>query len=436
MKRVPELPEALQTASAERDRFIEEMIPYVKFIAYRVAGRLPPSVDLNDLVNYGVIGLLDACKKFDPERGLKFKTYAERRIRGAILDGMRSADWVPRSVRKKRRQLEAAYRQVEQELGRSATDEEIAAHMCITTTELGLILHDVQGVSLGSLEEFAEYGDVETFLHPGFTKPMEDSDPHALIERDELRQIIAGAVAELPEKERLICSLYYYEELTMKEIGQVIGISESRVSQLHTKTMLRIRPRIESVLAGESSKILAPVESLLIPPTPHSVAVQKESQDMQDSPSLELLGISEGTARILAGNHIRTTDDLSETSVDAFLRIDLQGRAKKAIVTAMVNHNLWFAEGEKVTRMLLEKGGCARPKEKSASERLPAKSVTLEAHTNGHSPLAQVVGRIVRSLSDQIAGEGVDVSAVTVGLTLTIGGKRFRTTTTIEPVEQ
>lgn len=243
-----------RTSAAERDRFIEDMLPYVKYLAHRVAANLPPSVDLNDLINYGVIGLLDACRKFDPEKGVKFKTYAETRIRGAILDGMRAADWVPRSVRRKRRDLEQAWRHTEQDLGRPATSDEVAKRLNVPVGELREMMRDVQGVALGSLEELtSDLGESGERIAIGYAHDPDGSDPQTLVEREELRSIVCRVVAELPEKERIICSLYYYEELTMKEIGMTLGISESRVSQLHTKAMLRVRERIEEVCPALAS---------------------------------------------------------------------------------------------------------------------------------------------------------------------------------------
>ena len=238
----------------KHDAFVIEMIPYVKYLAHRIATGLPPCVDLNDLINYGVIGLLDACKKFDVSKGVKFKTYAETRIRGAILDGMRAADWVPRSVRKKRRDLENAYRCVEQDFGRPATDDEVARRMNMPVHDFREMLKDVQGVALGSLEELTSgMDDSVEKIALGYRQDPGEGDPQVLVEREQMREIVAEAVAELPEKERLICSLYYYDELTMKEIGATLGISESRVSQLHTKAMLRIRSRIEGRIGATVS---------------------------------------------------------------------------------------------------------------------------------------------------------------------------------------
>ncbi|OGN28815.1 MAG: hypothetical protein A3A33_03485 [Candidatus Yanofskybacteria bacterium RIFCSPLOWO2_01_FULL_49_25] len=227
----------------DRERFVEEMIPYVKYLAYRIAVGLPPSVDVEDLVHYGVIGLLDACEKFDASKGVKFKAYAETRIRGAILDGMRSTDWVPRQVRKKRRTLEAAFRRVEQRLGRPAEDHEIASAMDMTLDEFQELISDVQGLSLGSLEELLPDGEDRGLMLRYGAEP-DGRTPDVLFEREELRNILMEAIDHLPPKERLIVVLYYYEEMTMNEIGKVLGVSESRVSQHHTMAILRFRRRL------------------------------------------------------------------------------------------------------------------------------------------------------------------------------------------------
>jgi RNA polymerase sigma factor for flagellar operon FliA len=224
------------------------MIPYVKYLAHRIAVGLPPSVDIEDLVHYGVLGLLDACEKYNADKGVKFKTYAETRIRGAILDGLRSADWVPRSVRKKRRTLEAAFRRVEQELGRPAEDDEIANAMGLALDEFQELISDVQGLALGSLEELLPDGEDRGLLLRYGADSGEADGPYADVEREQIRDILAASIDELPDKERTVLSLYYYDEMTMKEIGKILGISESRISQLHTKAVLRIRTRLATTL--------------------------------------------------------------------------------------------------------------------------------------------------------------------------------------------
>lgn len=225
----------------DREQFVIEILPYVKYLAHRIAVGLPPCVDLNDLVNYGVLGLLDACQKFDESKGVKFKSYAETRIRGAILDGMRAGDWVPRSVRRKRRELESAYRQVESNLGRKATDKEVANHMNMGVEKFRLLVHDVQRISLASLEELTT-GDEDGL------QDLSDTDPQVLVEREQLRARVGHAVAQLPEKERLICSLYYCDELTMKEIGLALGIGESWACKLHLKAMESVREALQALL--------------------------------------------------------------------------------------------------------------------------------------------------------------------------------------------
>jgi len=224
----------------DKDMFVEEMLPYVKYLAYEVVAGLPPSVDVDDLVNYGVIGLLNSMKRYDHGRGIKFKSYAEGRVRGAMLDGLRETDWVPRSVRKQRRELERAYREVEQNLLRPAAYREVAKHM-------GMGLR-VQGLSLGSLEEVRAGLDKGKLRAAMMYVDDESSDPYLLAEKNEQRKILAECIGGLPEKERKICSLYYYEELTMKEIGDILGIKVPRVSQLHARAVLRLEKRLRAKL--------------------------------------------------------------------------------------------------------------------------------------------------------------------------------------------
>ncbi len=226
-----------------RDTFVEEMIPCVKYLAHRAAVGLPPSVDISDLINYGVIGLMDAMEKYNPQKGVKFKTYAETRIRGAMLDGMRAEDYLSRHARRKKRGLERAYKTVEQGIGRPATDVEIARHMGISIDELGDLLKGVKGASLVGLEEVFEGDGAIKYAR---LRTNGDSDPYVLVQREQLRHVVAGAVSKLPEREQKVCGLYYCDELSMKEIGQILGVSESRVSQLHKKALLRVRAALEN----------------------------------------------------------------------------------------------------------------------------------------------------------------------------------------------
>jgi RNA polymerase sigma factor for flagellar operon FliA len=217
-------------------------VPLVKFVAHRISSRLPSHVELDDLVHSGIIGLMDAIEKFEPARGIKFKTYAELRVKGAILDGLRDLDWVPRSLRRKKKDIENAYHLLEQQLGRAASDEEVAVHLGIPLEDLHKSLGELKGVTLGSFVEGGEDGDGESLI--SFIPDPDADDPQMLFQTRELRAILKDAVELLPKKERFVVQLYYFDELTMKEIGTLLNITESRVSQLHTKSMLRLRGKL------------------------------------------------------------------------------------------------------------------------------------------------------------------------------------------------
>lgn len=219
----------------DREALIEGHLPQVKFIAERLAAKLPPWVDLNDLVGAGMFGLLDAVEKFDPSKGVLFKTYAEMRVRGAILDSLRGLDWAPRSIRKRARDVEAAYRELEG-AGGTATEEEVARHLGMRLPELHALLTELRGLTITALEG---NDDDEDQAHIGLPDPAET--PLARYERQEARERLTEAIDRLTGRERQIVALYYVEELTMKEIGSVIGITESRVSQIHTQAVLRLR---------------------------------------------------------------------------------------------------------------------------------------------------------------------------------------------------
>ena len=227
----------------DRDVLITECLPLVKFIALRIFARLPAHVDVDDLIHSGILGLMDAVKKFEPDRNVKFKTYAEQRIRGAILDGLRDLDWVPRSLRRKKKDIENAYHLLEQQNGRAATDEEVAAHLGLTLDDLHHSLDDLKGVTLGTFMDAGENGDGENLI--SFVPDPDGEDPHILLQTKEVKSMLKTAVDRLPTKERFVVQLYYFDELTMKEIGTLLNITESRVSQLHTKSMLRLRGKLK-----------------------------------------------------------------------------------------------------------------------------------------------------------------------------------------------
>ncbi|MCK5683737.1 RNA polymerase sigma factor WhiG [bacterium] len=226
-----------------KEELIIKYAPFVKYIAGRIAMNLPSNVEYDDLVGYGIFGLIDAIEKFQPNRQVKFKTYAQTRIRGSIFDELRVLDWAPRSVRQKARQLEKAFIELENRIGRPATDEEISEEMGIGLTELYKLYNETRGSVLMSLDEVC-YEDESNTTRINFIEDEKTPTPHAKVEEDEMRGILAGAIGNLSERERLVVTLYYYEELTLKEIGEVLGVSDSRVSQLHTKAVLRLRGKL------------------------------------------------------------------------------------------------------------------------------------------------------------------------------------------------
>jgi len=242
----------LEISVENRDAIIQEYAPMIKYVAGRIAMRLPPHIEVDDLVSVGVLGLFDAIQKYDPSRGARFKTYAEFRVRGAILDELRSLDWVPRSVRQKASALDAVTQKLKGELGRPPEDEEIAEAMGLDMEGLHAALYQTRNMPVLSLEDMGltkESGDPQNLLECLAGK--RDADPHIQMRLLELRDAIAHAIDDLPDKERLMISLYYYEELTMKEIGEVLGITESRVSQIHSKAVFRLRTRLKTLIAEE-----------------------------------------------------------------------------------------------------------------------------------------------------------------------------------------
>ena len=241
------LPEAIM-ADSEREALILEHMAQIKYIAQRISTKLPAHVELNDLIGTGVLGLLDAIEKFNPHRGVKFKTYAELRIKGAILDSLRNLDWAPRSLRKKSKDLEKVCHDLEQRLGRPATDKEICDGMEISLEEFYELVDQLKGLNLGSFQELAGHDDDKSG-DPlvTYVPDAPQMDPFFMFHKSEVKGILASAIDLLPKKERLVISLYYFDELTMKEIGKVLGVNESRVSQLHTKAMLRLRSKLRKM---------------------------------------------------------------------------------------------------------------------------------------------------------------------------------------------
>lgn len=224
-----------------REKLIIEYSPLVKFVAGRLSIYFGSHVDYDDLVSFGVFGLIDAIDKFDISKGVKFETYASLRIRGSVIDSIREMDWVPRSLRQKSKDLEKVYFEVENELGHAASDKDIAGKMGITLEELSKLLNEVNVSTMMSLDEFLEQNYE---IGVDSNNVLKDGIPESYIEINELKETLADAINKLPEKEKTVVSLYYYEELTLKEISAVMGVSESRVSQLHTKAILRLRGKL------------------------------------------------------------------------------------------------------------------------------------------------------------------------------------------------
>jgi RNA polymerase sigma factor for flagellar operon FliA len=224
------------------DALIMKYAPLIKYIATRIAARLPMHIEIQDLINSGVLGLMDAIQKFDPEKGVKFETYAEYRVKGAILDSLRALDWVPRSVRKVATMLENTYADLEKKLGRPAHDEEVAKAMDVDVDKLHKLMSRVSHVSMVSLERDPRYS-TQTSLLDRLINP-DDISGFEKLDTEELRDVLAEIIERLPEKEQTVIALYYYDEMTMKQIGKVLNLTESRVSQIHTKAVLRLRGKL------------------------------------------------------------------------------------------------------------------------------------------------------------------------------------------------
>jgi RNA polymerase sigma factor FliA len=233
-----------------RDRLILTYAPLVKYVAGRLGTGLPAHVEEGDLVSYGLIGLMNAIERFDPGRDTKFETYAISRIKGSIIDELRSLDWVPRSVRSRAREIERAIAELEHRLHRPPTDEEIAKQLGVSDDEFQDSLTQISRSSVAALDELwtisSSGGDTVSLIDT-LQDPNAD-DPSAEMTRTEMREVLAGAIGKLPERERTVITLYYYEELTLREIGEVLGVTESRVSQLHTKAILRIKAKLQGSL--------------------------------------------------------------------------------------------------------------------------------------------------------------------------------------------
>ncbi|MCM2324725.1 MAG: FliA/WhiG family RNA polymerase sigma factor [Oligoflexia bacterium] len=237
----------ISPVNAPRERLVTEYAPLIKYIAQKIAARLPANIELDDLISSGVIGLMDAIEKYDANRDNKFKTYAEFRIRGAILDELRAQDWVPRSVREKAKVLERCYAKIEQQKGRQATDEEVCTELGVTPEEFHDLLNQVRSVSLLSYDDISNFSKADKrSLHGYGEAGSRAPTPFSEVNVASIKRLIAQAIQDLPEKQRLVLSLYYYEDLNLKEIGRVLDVTESRVSQLHTQAVLRLKARLRN----------------------------------------------------------------------------------------------------------------------------------------------------------------------------------------------
>jgi RNA polymerase sigma factor for flagellar operon FliA len=227
-------------AAEERERLILEHLPQVRLIARRIHERLPESVNLEDLISTGTLGLIAAIDRFDSSHNVKLKTYAEYKIRGAILDSLRGLDWAPRQQRKRSKQIEAAISAAEQKLHRMPTEEEIAVELKVTIDEYHGWLVDIRGVNLGSLEHTSTPDEAGRDLLK-FVSDSDENWPSLIVERLELQRLLADAIEKMPHTERIVLSLYYHEELTLREIAKVVKLHESRISQLKSQAILRLR---------------------------------------------------------------------------------------------------------------------------------------------------------------------------------------------------
>jgi len=230
-----------------RERLVVAYSPLVKFVAGRLGAGLPSHVDDADLISYGLMGLIGAIERFEPERGIKFETFAMTRIRGAIIDELRSLDWVPRSVRARAREIEAAQAKLEHELQRAPTEAELAAKLGIEEEELQTALLEIANSSVYALDELWSISDSsgdQVSLLDTISDPRAE-DPQESLASSEVKDRLTESIGSLPEREQLVVALYYYENLTLREIGEVLGVTESRVSQLHTKAVMRLKSALQ-----------------------------------------------------------------------------------------------------------------------------------------------------------------------------------------------
>jgi RNA polymerase sigma factor FliA len=234
----------------QKEELIKEYSPLIKFVAQKIAIRLPPNIELDDLISAGSIGLMDAIDKWDPTRDNKFKTYAEFRIRGAILDELRSQDWVPRSVRDKAKALDRTIAALENDLGRYPTEEELSSKLNMPMQEFHDLVNQVRPVSLLSIDDQPTFSDSDKKSIANLLEGAKSNNPFNQLNVKVVKDVVAKAIEELPERQRLVLSLYYFEDLNLKEIGQVLRVTESRVSQLHAQAVTRLRAKLAATIAA------------------------------------------------------------------------------------------------------------------------------------------------------------------------------------------
>jgi RNA polymerase sigma factor for flagellar operon FliA len=247
-------PDALEAGTVERERLILDHLPQVRLIARRIRNRLPEHVSLDDLVSAGIVGLIAAVDQYDPAHNVKLKTYAEHKVRGAILDSLRGLDWAPRQRRKKAKQIESAISRAEQRLRRIPSEEEIAAEMGVGLVEYHRWLVEVQGLNIGSLEYTAEDGEGKSLLE--YLSDNRDQMPSRIVERSQLEQLLSDAIRKIPPMERTVLGLYYVEELTLREIAQAVDLHESRISHLKSQAILRLRAHIQKIWPNQAGGVM------------------------------------------------------------------------------------------------------------------------------------------------------------------------------------
>ncbi len=243
-----------ESAGDNSEQLLLEQLPQVKYIARRIHERLPQHVPFDDLVHAGIVGLMDAMHKYDPAKNVRFSSYAKFRIRGAILDSLRDMDWSPRDLRRKARRLETTMQKLQTELGRSASEPELAQAMDMSLEEFQHLLDEIRGLEVGSLQMESLEDGRETDLGESIPGPA-NQDPLFLCLQGERKQLLADAIAQLPQREQQVVALYYQEELTMKEVGAVLGVGESRVSQIHSMAVARLRAALESAQHRRSAAL-------------------------------------------------------------------------------------------------------------------------------------------------------------------------------------